>query len=294
MFPAVPMLGSRVSLLSMNHDPLGSIAAMSRMYKGIPTYSLEDISHQERVDYFKDAQATHLKAPLEAVVMHFFLEGVDRSMTHQMVRQRTAVFAQESLRFAVKENLAEESIKPPTLVTAEMDVQRIWHETLEQIEWAYKLLLSKGVPAEDARGLLPHCVATRLNYVTNLRALSEHAGNRLCTQAQFHWRFAFAQIVKAIRTYKPLEMTKGAREVMLGMGWQDPTWQFEMIADSKLFRPVCYQLGKCPFQASFDRKCVIRDRVELLGHRGVPSENWHESEPVINPAEWLLNVDAAR
>lgn len=310
----------RVYLLWMTPDPLGAVAAMCRMYKGFPTYSLSDISDEERSSYWEDALSTHLKAPLEAVKVHFFIEGVDRSFTHQMVRQRTAVYAQESLRFAVKENLASEAVKPPTIVNAGDDVQAVWNVTLELIETSYNKLVTAGIPAEDARALLPHCVATRLNYVTDLRALADHAGNRLCTQAQFHWRQVFAGIVNSIRNYYPPDQPEYR-------SWWDEKyrWQFEMIAGSVLFRPVCYQLGHCPFKASFDRACKIRERVDYFAKRGVPSSQWGETYsehtrlddplpwgrtpqwvtkgdgrvtydiiPPIRNEEWLLDVEAAR
>lgn len=328
MFEAAPMkergeedatYGAQVSLLWMTPDPLGAIAAMCRMYEGVPTYDLSDIEDSERQRYWNDALSTHLKAPLEAVKFHFFLEGVDRSFTHQMVRQRTAVFAQESLRFAVKRGLATEAIRPITIVRSGEDIQVVWATALDAIQAAYDRLIDAGIPAEDARGLLPHCVATRLNYVTDLRALADHAGNRLCTQAQFHWRYAFGAMVRAIRDYEPIKMSPGARAQMISMGYQDPTWQFDTISGSVLFRPVCYQLGKCPFQATFDRKCSIRERVDAYGSRGIPSSQWGEGHteptnyrdplpwaiadpggnsmdiiPPIRTEEWLLNPESAR
>lgn len=313
MFEAAPMpkaegsgYGAQVHLLWMTPDPLGAIAAMCRMYEGKPTYDLEDITNEERERYWNDALSTHLKAPLEAVKFHFFLEGVDRSFTHQMVRQRTAVFAQESLRFAVKANLATEAVRPPTIVNGGEDIQAIWNKTLDMIEVSYQRLVDLGIPAEDARGLLPHCVATRLNYVTDLRALADHAGNRLCTQAQFHWRYAFAGIVAAIRSYQSIKMTYGAQLIMEGMGWTDPSWQYEDIASSLLFRPVCYQLGRCPFKATFDRACSIRGRVDAFAASGVASYAWSGDEDGvvtlgdgdtivgIKDEEWLLNPDSAR
>ncbi len=319
MFEAAPMPDSgivnaaQVHLLWMTPDPLGAIAAMCRMYEGIPTYELGAIPDSERHRYWNDALSTHLKAPLEAVKFHFFLEAVDRSFTHQMVRQRTAVFAQESLRFAVKANLATEAIRPPTVVNGGENIQNIWEATLDMIEVSYQRLVDLGIPAEDARGLLPHCVATRLNYVTDLRALADHAGNRLCTQAQFHWRYAFAGIVRSIRTYA---------ETVGSFARLGDHWQFEAIASSLLFRPVCYQLGKCPFKATFDRACSIRERVDAFASRGVPSSQWGDEYqepnkpgdllpwakvlsdkeggrtvsiiPPIKEAEWLLNPESAR
>jgi hypothetical protein len=300
MFPAAPMQQAGVHLLHMNSDPLGSIAAACRMYEGKPTYSLEDITDDERRHYWGEVQLTHLQAPLEFVTMHFFLEGVTRSFTHQHVRQRTAVFAQESLRFAVKEGMADEAILPPSVIVAAGDMEERWRQMLEKIEDFYNWCVANGIPAEDARDILPHCVATRLHYHTNLRNLVEHAGNRLCTQAQFHWRRAFAGIVNAIRNYNALE------GVNITDGHVYHRWQFETIASSGLFRPVCFQKGNCPFNASFDRGCTIRGRVEANARVPRPSSEWDQpwgldgrvSPPrnVIDPIraeEWLLDPQAA-
>lgn len=298
MFAAEPIQGAgsdetgvlpKVHLLHMNDDPLGSIAAMCRMYEGKPTYSLSDISNDERAHYFRQVQKTHLQAPLEAVKFHFYLEGVDRAFTHQHVRQRTAVYAQESMRFAVKGDLVHESTIPPH-VAGDDKLTEIWDSTLNRIQDAYDKLIAAGVPAEDARGLMPHCVATRIHYVTDLRALSDHAGNRLCTQAQFHWRLVFSQIVQSIRHYALSPDTN----VPSGNDWQ-----FIELASSPLFRPKCFQLGHCPFQASFDRHCSIRDKVDALRADGFEPEEWEantkhpEERNLIHPEEWLMNPDAA-
>ena len=293
-FRAAPMKqkGISVSLLHMNSDPLGSIAAACRMYEGHPTYSLTEITDDERKHYFAQVQATHLKAPLEFVRFHFFIEGVDRAFTHQMVRQRTAVYAQESMRFAVKDNMAEEVPLPPSLAGLKDDDPRVvvWRAHMEATQEAYNRLVGSGVPAEDARGLLPHAVTTRLNYATDLRALLDHAGNRLCTQAQFHWRLVFAKIAQAIIEY--------GREN--GSVRPDHAWQFEKL--SQLFRPVCYEKGKCPFKADFDRGCTIRDRVDANAAIGRPSSDWHKDYgdqglggiPAIHIEEWLADPEAAR
>jgi hypothetical protein len=145
---------------------------------------------------------------------------------------------------------------------------------VDGISRVYTALVNNGVPAEDARGLLPHAVLTRLNYKTNLRGLAEHAGNRLCTQAQFHWRVVLAQVVSAIRNHDSLYRQ--------GNAWVPADWQWKLIASSVLFRPVCYAVGHCPFAGSWDRGCTIRERVD--------SGRWDE----INEREWLLDPAAAR
>lgn len=297
MFPAVPMnaLTPKVSLLWMTPDPLGAIAAACRMYEGQPTYDLSQITDKERKHYFEQAMSTHLKAPLEFVVFHFFLEAVPRSFTHQAVRQRTAVFAQESMRFAVKDGFASEAIKPPSIVHSGDDMIGRWDEMNIKIEEFYNYMIANGIPAEDAREMLPHCTSTRLNYCTNLRNLADHAGNRLCTQAQFIWRKVFSEIVNSIRTNKETYSHQGERTVIKN---DSAAWQYQALANSKLFRPVCYELNRCPFKASFDRGCTIRERVDEYASEGIPSSRWHDEEdesndiPPIHPAEWLLDDQA--
>src|SRR5580765_740390 len=162
----------KVYLLSATPDPLGAVAAAFRMYAGKPTYSMSHISDDERLWAWEESLKTHLKAPWEFIDLHFFIEGVTRAFTHQIVRQRTAVYAQESLRFAVKEGMAKEIAYPPAILNNEQ-ARNFWQQTVEGIEQAYNALISMGIPAEDARGLLPHCTTTRLNYKTNFRGLIE-------------------------------------------------------------------------------------------------------------------------
>ena len=261
-FQAAPIRGDkpRVYLLWATPDPLGAIASMCRMYEGKPTYHLEEILESERIHYWEQANKTHLKAPLEAVVFHWFIEGVDRSFTHQMVRQRTACFAQESLRFAVKDSLSSE-VLPPITILPGSDQEQKWNDAIAKVEEAYNYLVNNGIPAEDARGLLPHAVPTRLNYITNLRSLLDHAGNRLCTQAQFVWRDVFNQMVGILRK-------RGGH--------------YREMADSGVFKPICFQMGHCPFKASFDRDCTIRERVDA------------GQFDQIADAEWALNPEAGR
>lgn len=291
----------KLYLLSMNDDPLGDIAAMNKMYAGEVCRDLLDLSDGERRHHWDEVMATQLKAPLEVVNFHFLIEGVDRSFTHQQVRQRTAAYAQESLRFAVKEEV--ETCEPPSIMAlgnspSDQLARTVWDEAVEQVWGAYRYLVENGIPSEDARGLLPHATATRLHYTTNLRNLAEQAGNRLCTQAQFVWRYVFAGIIDAIRNYQPHE-----RYLLVEEGkWDEDyyAWQFDHIASSKLFRPVCYQINKCPWKASTDRHCDIRERVDAFDRMSIPSDTWHSVDirrtltPPIRPEEWLLNPEAAR
>lgn len=334
MYHAEPMPdtegGPRVHLLAMTADPLGAIASACKMYRGQVARSYSDVSDGERREYLAQVMKTKLQAPFEFVHFHFMIEGVSRALTHQMVRQRTAAYAQESLRFAVKEDMPDECALPPSLAgttpfgeyvgsdawvnadtatEAQQRMRGVWDTALEEVGSAYMKLIDAGMPAEDARGLLPHAVTTRLHYTTNLRALLDHAGNRLCTQAQFEWRLLWARIVEAIRGYNPVAaylnqytLTAYEQDLLADMGDRH-RWQYEALAD--VFKPVCYLTGKCEFKANFDRHCAIRNRVDANERIARPSSEWGKpyapkDQPpsaiidAIQPGEWLLNPNAAR
>lgn len=233
--------GPEVFLVGCNNDPLGSIAKAAKAYKGEFVTSLAEITDEERRYYLGEVRKTALEMPLESVNFDFLFRGVTRGFTHQLVRQRTAAYSQESTRFAVKDtvpvglppslvgsksyeewqaserlqnpemvNFREESLNPVGLqwkkhfdkYASQKDRWRFkWDKMMEAVAVGYNELVNDGMPAEDARGSLPTNLLTQVNYYTNLRGLKGHSGMRLCTQAQYEWKLVWAGIVQAIREY---------------------------------------------------------------------------------------------
>lgn len=339
-----------VHLQWMTPDPLGALAMGVGMYSGKVFRHISEVTDDDRREAWEAMLKTHLTGGLEIIRFQFLFDGVDRAFTHQDVRARQAAFFQESLRFAVLDDLTEATSLPPSLAGTKLtedynrmgtfremrdsnefaragDRERqrmIWDYVIRGISEGYNALANEyAMPAEEARGLLPTAVATRIVHNADLRNLVHHAGNRLCTQAQFHWRIVYNGIVASIRNYTPDFSWMGGPESGFGTSqrtylvqeWEQKfRWQYETIANSSLFRPACYQLGRCPFQASFDRACTIRERVEIRAkHGGKDPSQWHKpfiyeepyddgchvqtravTSPGINPAEWLLDPGAAR
>lgn len=296
--------GITVTLIDAPMDPLGTLAVIAGMYEGKVRRSKGEVSDAERRQAYADMMATVLDGPLEAVQFTFLVEGCDRAFTHQAVRSRFAFFAQESLRFAVAEDWAQEVPLPPSLAGRREDdtLVMVWRRALNQAEDSYAASVAAGMPAEEARGLLPHAITTRYYWTVSLRTMLQEAGKRTCTQAQFHWRQMFAGVAKAFRA----RANEGENVMQLdGSGLKfEPfldNWQYELFADA--IRPVCYQQGKCGFMAKFDRGCTIRERVDAFEKAGVPSSEWgklplerqdHNGIPAIYPAEWAADPAAAR
>jgi hypothetical protein len=182
-------------------------------------------------------------------------------------------------------------IDPDTNESKQQAWRATWDNALQAVEGAYEYLVNDGMPAEDARGLLPTNMLTRVHMRVDMKTLLNLAGMRLCTQAQFEWRAVFAELAKAIREY--------------GATWSTEPWQFNLIADS--FRPVCFAANRCPMKARSDRHCSIRDQVDEFEAAGIKSDQWEDTEAhdarwtghhdrfmAIRPEQWLADPTAAR
>jgi flavin-dependent thymidylate synthase len=266
MYSAEPVdaSGPTVTVVDMTANPLRLVAAVSELYRGGVFTDPRLVTQERAMEWYHGAlKARGLPAPLEWVSISLHISGVTRGWTHQAVRQRTATYVQESMRFAVKDD-AETAIIMPEFIArlAEDHPLRVeWTTTSRYIAASYGRMVNGGVPAEDARGVLPTNIGTRMHYHTNLRNLIDHAGLRLCSQAQYEWKQVWAQIIRAILAYGP----------------DEERWQQEAIV--RMFRPVCYQTGRCEFMGPADRHCDIRDRVEEHHRKGDRPETWTDIHP---------------
>jgi len=265
MWEAEPVdIHPSATVIAMTPDPLRVMAAAAEMYTGKTVRYPSQVSAAVAKKWLAEAEKSKLNAAMEFIDIHLLLAGVTRGFTHQLVRQRTAVYVQESTRFAVKTNAQLEVVPPPSIAALrDDDPKRVtWNGAVKAVADAYVGLINAGVPAEDARGLLPTNIATRVHYKTNLRNLVNEAGKRLCSQAQFEWKQVWYEILQAIRAYGP----------------DEERWQQMAIAN--MFKPVCYMTGKCEFMGDLDRWCVIRDRVEAHHRAGDPPDSWSDIHPL--------------
>jgi flavin-dependent thymidylate synthase len=274
MYQAQPVpLEPKVDVVDMTFNPLKVMAAPWLGYRGrfvLP----HEVTDEEAMAFAADALKSKIAAPLEWCQIALLIRGVSRDFTHQIVRQRTATFVQESMRFAVKDNTVAEIPVPWSIAhygSGNQDMYDRWLAHVAATDEFYGYMIANGIPAEDARKALLIGTTTQLHYRTNLRDLIHHAGLRLCSQAQAEWKTVWKEIIKAIIHYGPP---------------QDYWQQREIV---KLFRPVCYATGKCEFMGEADRWCVIRDRVEAHHKAGDRPEVWLD----INPHE-CLHPEAAR
>ena len=138
---------------------------------------------------------------LEHAVFTFSVEGVSRALTHQLVRHRMASFSQQSQRYV---SLKETSYVVPHTVEDNPEALEAFGETMEKIWEAYRALEEMGIPAEDARYLLPNGCTTNITVTMNARELLHFFSLRCCSRAQWEIREMAEQMLALCREASPV------------------------------------------------------------------------------------------
>src|SRR5574341_950925 len=140
-------------------------------------------------------------SPLEQVVFWFGIGGVSRSLSHQFVRHRIGIsFEQQSQRYVKYQEDRLEYVRPGTWEKAGLAEQ--YDRLMKEITRVYRTALERGVPAEDARFVLPNATPTNFQVMVNFQELLHIADLRLCWRAQWEIRHMVAlmrrEVMRAI------------------------------------------------------------------------------------------------
>jgi thymidylate synthase ThyX len=139
------------------------------------------------LDYMKKT----IQSSFEFVTYVFNIEGVSRNFTHQLVRTRNAVYAQESQRTVDVRNSAVLNVPWQAEDAAYVMVK------------LYGNLIEEGVQVQDARNILPTGIETSITMGTNLRELMHMAETRLCKRTQGEYQEVFKAMKAAIVDVHP-------------------------------------------------------------------------------------------
>ncbi len=200
-----------VRLLYHTPEPERAVAVGARLcYAPVGAAELMDGLSDEAVRTVLRTIMTsgHFSA-LEHASYTFAIDGVSRALTHQLVRHRLASYNQQSQRYV---SYAEEPcfIVPPSVAADRAALERFEQATRAAFE-AYRALVDAGVPAEDARYLLPNAMETKIVVTMNVRELLHFFELRCCKRAQWEIRdLALAMLALAEPTAPYLFMDAGA------------------------------------------------------------------------------------
>jgi flavin-dependent thymidylate synthase len=119
--------------------------------------------------------ANTIPSSWEFVDYVFMIEGVSRAFTHQFVRSRQGSYAQQTMRVL---NMCEYEYIYTDRVANNLDAFNVVNIVNENIRAGYNALIELGIPAEDARGILPTNISTNIVAKFNLRAFVDLAKSR--------------------------------------------------------------------------------------------------------------------
>ena len=119
---------------------------------------------------------------IEHIQVSFAISNISRACSHQLVRHRHMSFSQKSQRY-VKEKGQFDYLIPDSIENNPV-LKEKFDDFMGKISEFYLELTEMGIPAEDARAVLPNAAATSMVASLNLRELIHLANLRLCTRAQ--------------------------------------------------------------------------------------------------------------
>ena len=192
-----------VQLLTHTPDPERVVAAAARLcYSGssIDELMSRETAEQEKL-LRKILELGHYSV-LEHANFTFGVEGISRACSHQLVRHRLASYSQQSQRY-VSHTEQFESVIPPTI--AEQPELAAKYEALQsQIHQHYRDFIEAGIPAEDARFVLPNAAMTKIVITMNARELKHFFHLRCCRRAQWEIQIMAGQMLQCVRQASPL------------------------------------------------------------------------------------------
>ena len=193
----------QVELLYHTPDPERAIATAARLcYAPVGASELMETMPEERI---KSVLSTIMRSghfsTLEHASYTFAIDGVSRALTHQLVRHRLASFNQQSQRY-VKFKDGVPVVKPAS-VAASPETEAVFDQAIAACVEAYKKLLDAGVPAEDARYLLPNAAESKIVVTMNVRELLHFFSLRCCNRAQWEIRELAHRMLELARPTAP-------------------------------------------------------------------------------------------
>jgi len=199
----------QVTLLSHSENPVRSLymayrTCYSQLTPQQVAARIEDdrITDEQMRHFIEERLKTGHASPLEQVWFEFGISGVSRAFSHQFVRHRVGIsFEQQSQRYVTYKEGEFPYTVPETVRKAGM--QNRMDELFDRVGELYEEMVAAGVPAEDARFLLPNATNTNFKITVNFQSLLHICDLRLCTRAQWEFRKVAALMRSEVNKVAP-------------------------------------------------------------------------------------------
>ncbi len=193
----------KVALLQHTPEPERTVALAARL-----CYSPADIDElQERLTggditaFLDKIMSLGHHSVLEHASFTFGIDGISRAASHQLVRHRIASYSQQSQRYVSHAQRFKAVV--PDSIAAQPELLAKFESQLQALHDCYRTLVEAGVPAEDARYILPNATETKIIVTMNARGLRHFFALRCCERAQWEIRAMAVEMLALVRPVAP-------------------------------------------------------------------------------------------
>ena len=137
---------------------------------------------------------------IEHNVFVFYVSGISRVTSHQLVRKRIASFSQQSQRYVNAENF--EYIIPDEINKSSFGEK--YKEIVNQTQELYQEMVNNGITKEDARYILPNATSTQLIVSMNGHSLIDLLVRRICEKSQWEIRELAERMLEEVKKVAPV------------------------------------------------------------------------------------------
>lgn len=209
----------KVKLIEYTPNPERVIASAAKLCysaAGIDEIQ-ENLEGDKAIKFLNMLMSYGHESPIEHVSFTFAVEGVSRSLTHQLVRHRIASYSQQSQRYVRLTQF--EYIIPPEIEKDEEAI-KIYIEAMENNQKTYNKLadilkekhIKNGMSLasaekkaiEDARYVFPNACETKIMLTMNARSLVNFFRHRCCNRAQWEIRGLANEMLKQVQKVAPV------------------------------------------------------------------------------------------
>ncbi len=230
---------AKVELIRYTPDGERLVAAAARLcYSPVGVSEIEDSLDEEKIESFLSllVDLNH-ESPIEHVTFTFGVEGVSRSLTHQLVRHRIASYSQQSQRYvrldqfqyiippAIEKNKIAKALFVKSMEESQHHYDEITNLLFEDL---YEKYLEEGLSEkearlkaekeaiEDARYIFPNACETKIVFTMNARSLLNFFRLRTCLRAQWEIREMAIAMLKEVKKVYPILFKNAGPKCLTG------------------------------------------------------------------------------
>lgn len=229
----------KVELIRYTPDGEKLIAAAAKLcYSPVGISEIEENLDEGKIESFLSmlVDLNH-ESPIEHVTFTFAVEGVSRTLTHQLVRHRIASYSQQSQRYVKLDQF--QYIIPPS-IEKNKKAKELFVKTMEECQRSYNEIsnilfedyynkyLEEGLSEkeakhkaekeaiEDARYVFPNACETKIVFTMNARSLMNFFRLRTCNRAQWEIRELAIEMLKEVKKVYPILFKNAGPKCLTG------------------------------------------------------------------------------